>query len=86
MSVALNKELSVQINKHTYSEPKCAHGHARGAESLANCLWKTHLGRPIVYTNGATAKSSIQGKQGIIFFKDFFPRSGETESRGDHID
>jgi len=45
MSICLNAEKSIQINSTTYSEPKCSHGHARGAESLANWLWKNHLRR-----------------------------------------
>jgi hypothetical protein len=86
MSVTLNAERSITINKNTYSEPKCAHGHARGAESLANWLWKHHLGRPKIFTDGATAKATIQEKSGIIFFKDCFTRDGETTKSGDHID
>ena len=86
MSVTLNAERSITINKNTYSEPKCAHGHARGAESLANWLWKHHLGRPKIFTDGATAKATIQDKSGIIFFKDCFIREGETSKSGDHID
>ena len=86
LSVAFNKELPIKVNTQTYSEPKCAHGHARGAESLANWLWKNHLGRPKIYTTGVTAKADIQSKQGIIFFKDCFTRNAEVERRGDHID
>ncbi len=86
MSIALNTEMTITINKSTYSEPKCAHEHARGAESLANWLWKNHLGRPKIYTDGAKGKLDIQSKKGIIFFKDCFTRSGETTQRGDHID
>ena len=86
MSIALNSEKSIRINKSSYSEPKCAHGHARGAESLANWLWKHHLARPKIYTNGQKGKKDIQSKKGIIFFKDCFIRSGETARRGDHID
>ncbi len=58
MSVTLNAERSITINKNTYSEPKCAHGHARGAESLANWLWKHHLGRPKIFMDGAEAKAN----------------------------
>ena len=86
MSIALNSEMTIKVNKNTYSEPKCAHEHARGAESLANWLWKHHLGRPKIYTSGAKGKRGIQSKQGIIFFKDCFTRSGETARIGDHID
>lgn len=31
LSIALNAEQAIKINKNTYSEPKCSHGHARGA-------------------------------------------------------
>ena len=86
MSVTLNAEGTISVNKNSYSEPKCAHGHARGAESLANWLWKNHLGRPKIYTNGATAKAALKTNTGIIFFKDCFTRSGETRAVGDHID
>jgi hypothetical protein len=78
MSIALNAELTIKVNKETYSEPKCSHGHARGAESLANWLWKNHLGRPTIYTDGAKAKIAINDKTGIIFFKDCFTRAGQT--------
>ena len=36
MSLTLNAESTLKVNKNTYSEPKCKHEHARGAESLAN--------------------------------------------------
>lgn len=86
MSVTLNAEQTIVVNSSTYSEPKCAHGHARGAESLANWLWRMHLGRPAIYTDGASAKQALQDKTGIIFFKDCFTRAGETRAVGDHID
>lgn len=86
MSIALNSEMTISINKSTYSEPKCAHEHARGAESLANWLWKNHLGSPKIYTDGAKGKLDIQSKKGIVFFKDCFTRSGQAKRRGDHID
>jgi hypothetical protein len=85
MSLSLNGEGTLTINKNTYSEPKCAHGHARGAESLATFLWKK-ISRPKIYTDGAKAKVALAGKNGIIFFKDCFTREGETARRGDHID
>lgn len=85
MSIALNAELTLKVNKHTYSEPKCAHGHARGAESLANWLYKK-IGPPKIFKSGADAKKSIATKTGIIFFKDCFIRTGEKIAAGDHID
>ena len=86
MSVCLNGEGNILVNRTTYSEPKCAHAHARGAESLANWLWGEHLGRPTIYTDGATVNTAIKSKNGIIFFKDCFTRAGETRAVGDHID
>jgi hypothetical protein len=86
MSITLNAERTITVNKNTYSEPKCVHGHARGAESLANWLWKHHLGRPQVFADGAKAKILLDGKIGIIFFKDCFIRAGERAKTGDHID
>ena len=86
MSVTLNTEGTITVSKATYSEPKCAHGHARGAESLANWLWRNHLGRPTVYTSGATAKTANADKRGIMFFKDCFQRAGSSDRSGDHID
>lgn len=85
MSVTLNSEGTIPINKGTYSEPKCAHGHARGAESLAHWL-STKIGRPKIYTDARAAKITIGSKKGIVFFKDCFVRAGETARLGDHID
>jgi hypothetical protein len=88
MSIALNAEFTININKSTDTEPKCAHGHARGAESLANWLWKHHLGRPKIYTNGASDRDKVLDKTGIVFFKDFYyhPTDSEGHPTGDHID
>ncbi|MDH5674306.1 MAG: T6SS effector amidase Tae4 family protein [Myxococcales bacterium] len=86
MSLTLNTEKTIKVNKTTYSEPKCKHGHARGAESLAVWLWRRHLGRPQIFSDPAAAKRSLATAQGIIFFKDCFTRAGETTRRGDHID
>src|SRR5690606_3925380 len=52
-----------------YSDPLCSHGHARGAESLANHLWRT-WGRPRVFAQPSSAKASLRNKRGIVFFKD----------------
>ena len=69
-----------------YSEPKCKHGHARGAESLANWLWKNHLKPPKIYPKVKEAKTALKQSQGLIFFKNCFTRDGETARTGDHID
>lgn len=85
MSVALNGEGTITVNRGTYSEPKCSHDHARGAESLA--IWLTKkIGKPKIYTGAAHAKKDVASKTGIIFFKDCFTRAGETTRMGDHID
>lgn len=88
MSITLNAEQTIKVNKSTYSEPKCAHEHARGAESLANWLWRHHLGRPTILTGSAEDRRTLNQKTGIIFFKDCFARLGQSEEArtGDHID
>jgi hypothetical protein len=74
------------VSFKNYGEPKCKHGHARGAESLAGWLWKNHLGRPKIYPDPALGKRHLKSAQGIIFFKNCFTRDGETAQSGDHID
>jgi len=88
MSLVLNTGRTIKINKSTYTEPKCAHEHARGAESLANWLRKRHLGRPAILGNSAEDRRTLMGKIGLIFFKDCFQQSGESLDyrTGDHID
>jgi len=65
-------------------------GHVLAAEELANALDRTRI--PGV---SATVKvdqvkdfaDELDGKKGIIFFKDYWARGGETSNRtGDHID
>lgn len=73
-----------------YTEPKCKHGHARGAESLANWLsGRTRLGLPRKWRSQVDARNAISGLKGIVFFKDCFQRSTDSSfetRRGDHID
>jgi hypothetical protein len=83
MSIALT---GASLSLDNYEDPRCKHGHARGAESLANWLWRRHLGRPKIYKDGAKGKQEIKNMTGIIFFKDCFQRKNETSFRGDHID
>src|SRR3546814_8356585 len=78
MSITLNTELSIKVNKATYTEPKCAHGHARGAESLANWLWKHHLGRPSILGGSAEERHTLMDKKVLIFFKDCFQQLVES--------
>ncbi len=77
MSIALE---GAGFSLSGYSDPLCSHGHARGAESLANHLWR-QLGRPLILTSNA--KSSLSSKRGIVFFKDI---AGFRNGSGDHID
>lgn len=87
MSIALSGEMTLKVNTSTYTEPKCAHGHARGAESLANWLEK-RLFYPRKVGGSAQDREAFKDKTGIIFYKDCFARTGQTaENRtGDHID
>lgn len=89
MSIALCGERTLPVNSSTYSEPRCAHGHARGAESLANWLWKkSQIGPPKILGNSADERNSLLTKTGIIFYKDFYYQLTDPEGRpsGDHID
>jgi len=83
MSISL---ISAGLSFGNYTEPKCRHGHARGAESLANWLWKTHLKRPHIFPSTGNAKNRLSDRQGIIFYKNCFTRDGENRAVGDHID
>jgi hypothetical protein len=65
-----------------YTDPLCKHGHARGAESLANYLWK-QLRPPIVRKDAGKAKAATKDKTGIVFFRDI---TGFRGGLGDHID
>jgi hypothetical protein len=62
-----------------YTEPTCKHGHARGAESLANYLWR-QLGPP---GHTSAKQVDLSGQRGIVFFKDI---QGFRGGIGDHID
>ena len=80
MSVALDES---GFSFDDYGDPKCSHGHARGAESLANHLWRS-WGRPRIFSNPSSAKRSMStGGSGIVFFKDI---AGFRNGIGDHID
>lgn len=51
-----------------YTEPKCKHGHARGAESLANYLWN-QVGRPKISKTADETRATVGGKTGLLFSK-----------------
>lgn len=83
MSQALN-QAGLKISSGSYPDPTCkADGilHARGAESLANFLWRK-LGPPVVSAN-VKNDFGFRGSTGIIFFKDI---TGFRGGLGDHID
>lgn len=63
-----------------YTEPRCRHGHARGAESLAQFL--TRSARPERFAP-AVAQSRVSGRTGILFFRNL---AGFRGGQGDHID
>ena len=79
MSIALE---GAGFDFEGYFDPMCSHGHARGAESLANHLWR-QWGRPRIFTAPKTAKGRLSSSQGIILFKDI---KGFRGGSGDHID
>ncbi len=63
-----------------YTEPRCKHGHARGAESLAQFL--TRSARPERFA-AAIAQNRVSGRSGILFFRNL---AGFRGGVGDHID
>lgn len=65
-----------------YTEPKCKHGHARGAESLANYLL-SQAGMPKIAKTAEAGKKNVAGKKGLVFFKDI---TGFRGGLGDHFD
>lgn len=62
--------------------------HALRAEELANWLNKRYLAGWPAATDitGRDWKEKAADKQGVIFFKDYWLRSGEKIPSGDHID
>ncbi len=80
MSIALQKS---GVDFNSYTDPKCSHGHARGARSLANWLWKKHLCAPKKHKGkeARNIQSLLKGKAGILYFHNL---SGQINN--DHID
>lgn len=78
MSIAL---IAAGFDLSSYTDPMCAHGHARGAESLANFLYR-RIARPRILT-GTEFQRATDAKTGIVFFKDI---AGFRGGFGDHID
>jgi RHS repeat-associated protein len=58
-------------------------GHFIRAQELANAL---SIKYPTIKLTGSNYIDYISGKQGIIFFKDYWSRTGENGRTGDHID
>lgn len=84
MSIALEK-CGVDLSR--YPGNTCSHGHARGAQGLANYL-KRIWGQPTwkYVRHRDRANDLLQPHRGVIFFKNCFTRSGEAGRYGDHID
>ncbi len=61
--------------------------HVLGANELARYL-KTIWGEPEKFRGRSknTAKESLAGRQGVIYFNNCFRRAGQASKRGDHID
>lgn len=82
MSIALEDGPDIRLTN--YTEPKCSHGHARGARSLAYWLMN-RFGRPLgINEDPGEVKKAIQNYLGIVFFRNCFER--QDGSRGDHMD
>lgn len=77
MSIAL---MGAGFSFGGYTEPRCKHGHARGAESLAQFL--SRAARPERLAS-ATAEASVSGRTGVVFFRNL---AGFRGGQGDHID
>jgi len=62
--------------------------HAIRAQELASYLsTKPFAGCPTPQSfTGSTYEAKVKGKKGIIFFKDYWQRQGESGRTGDHID
>lgn len=81
MSIALS---GAGVSLKGYTDPKCSHGHARGARSLANWIWRMKLlCPPEQYTgpDALTIKDKIKDRDGLIYFHNL-----DGEEGNDHID
>jgi len=65
-------------------------GHVLAAEELAGALSRTSIAnvQPVRKLKAEAFEETLDGQQGIIFFKDFWARGNETfgNRSGDHID
>lgn len=79
----------VPKDRHCWYHETAA-GHILAAEELANGLSRSPIPgiQRKINVNPNTYQKDIFGKKGIIFFKDFWTRSGENirNRSGDHID
>lgn len=74
--------------KLCWHHPQAA-GHVIRAEELANDLATAVVPgmSGVLKLTGKSFKAAISDKTGIVFFKDYWARAGESKSRsGDHID
>jgi hypothetical protein len=97
-AIRLGSALAKNGVKTTNLVPKGRHcwqhdiseGHVLAAEELANGLARFHIGgiQKKIEINPSTFQKDLIGKKGIIFFKDFWTRNGESfrNRSGDHID
>lgn len=68
------------FNMEDYTEPKASDGVARGAEFLANFLWKKSAPPDRCGRNDA---HKLSGREGIVVLKDF---DNVRKGRGVHIE
>ena len=97
-AIRLGAALAKNWVKTTNLVPKGRHcwkheaveGHVLAAEELANGLARFPIGgiQKKIDIDPSTFQKDIAGKRGIIFFKDFWTRNGESfrNRSGDHID
>lgn len=79
----------VAKSRHCWQH-QSSEGHVLAAEELANGLARVPIGgiEKMIAIGPDTFQKEISGKRGIIFFKDFWERNGESfrNRSGDHID
>ena len=73
--------------RHCWQHKK-AEGHILAAEELSKSLnnFKVQGIQTAQSINPKTYKTDLAGQTGIILFKDYWTRRGETNPTGDHID
>jgi hypothetical protein len=74
------------VNKATYKERVCSHGHARGARELANWLADPDRLATPEKLDAAAAEKKLAGSTGIVFIRNCFTRRDGSGTIGHHID